>query len=168
MRLLVFCLAGGCVLLVTPVSVNFGDVRSVENGNITIKATEFPMTYGGSGTQTTIQFNVDRSGGQETTTECTTNPSSGSGQVSLLEPLPITSTEDSNLLMSANSELGGEGGNNPPSDPPVYPPYSPRNPPEYPLGPPRSPSSTPEPGTLLILALGALGVVPVLRRFRQK
>ena len=169
MRRLVFCLAGGCILLFTHVSVSFGDVRSVENGNITIKATEFPMTYGGSGT-TTIQFNVDQSEGQETTSECATNPSSGSGLMSQLEPLPITST-NSNLLTGLSGKLGGDEGDNPPSiGPPPYDPRLDNPPPLYRMpGKPTPPSpSTPEPATLLILALGALGVAPAIRRFRHE
>lgn len=165
MKRLVFCLTGALICFLLSIPDIRGDVKSVGNVN----QANYPITHDENGTPTvTVQFNVNRPEGQETTTECTVNPTTGGGPVTLLEQLPVQEDDTDILVNSSGFENGIANDVENPASPndPTIPPKQPI----YPNRPeqPKQPSSTPEPSTLLIVALGLLGVTPLARRLRQK
>lgn len=111
--------------------------------------------------------------GQDTTTGCAENPQSGNKFVAPpIEPLPtaelqfVAQTTNYDRVTSVQPNDNGSSTNIPRR--PTYPnePGSPVPNPEPPLPP--SPSTTPEPGTLLIMGIGLAGLLPFARRKRDK
>ncbi|MCL2742536.1 MAG: PEP-CTERM sorting domain-containing protein [Planctomycetaceae bacterium] len=101
-------------------------------------------------------FNLAVKSGQETSNGCTMNPMEGNQQViTSLLPLPeLQQVAYTNTFNPTDSITRTQDTPNMPN--------TPRYPPPPPPGPP--PPPTPEPGTLLIMGIGATAMIPLLRR----
>lgn len=164
----------------------FADIDTLSNGGNAIKDNTYSIDTGSGQTVDEITFEVDPQTKSSSLGNCTMNPQDGAGTTTnfvLEEPRPVqammrmstfTNSDDNTSVTpiayspftSSGQTSNDDGYNNGPpiqfiSDPDeiiVSP---------GPDGPGPS-AATPEPGTLLILGLGAIGMLPVVRRFRRK
>ena len=152
---------GLTIIMVGFATCAMADINVVGYGNTFIQSPVFGDAINPSGNM--LNFDYDQTGDQSSLGTCTMNPMSSNFVEGIIEELPLEEPET--FVAIQDYDYAAPRENSSVNNSPDRPRYRDDN---SPPPPPEDNPSVPEPATFLIMGLGAVGMAPLVRKWRRK